>query len=348
MTTATEVRVLRYPRAEVLPEDFELVEQVLEPLQPGQVVVRNTWTSADPNMRIRLRPQSPAGYFPSFGLGRPMDNIPTVGIVDESRHPDFPVGSTVWHAQGWRSHAVVDADADANATNGLAKLRVLDVSAVGERAYLGPLGGIGLSAYVGLKTIDALEANGTIWVSAAAGAVGSLVCQIAEASGLRVVASAGSDEKVEWLLDELGVDAAFNWRGGDLPAALERCAPEGLDFYFDSVGGSHLDAALDVMNVGGRICLCGAISEYGGAASGPTNLFLATSKSLTLRGFRASANGHLMPEMHQLLAPWIAGGRLRFQESVYEGLPNAPRALADLLAGRTLGKALVDLRPPWS
>lgn len=342
MVTSTEYQVVSYPEDEVTQENFELVERELRPLRPGEVLVRNTWTSVDPNMRLRLLPQAPAGYFPSFALGRPMDNVLTVGVVEESRHRDVSEGSTVWHALGWRSHAIVDP-AD-NAMNGLAKLKVLDVSTVEDRAYLGPLGGIGLSAYVGLQVVDALEASGTIWVSAAAGAVGSLVCQIAKKSGLRVVASAGTDEKVEWLLAELGVDTAFNWRAPDLAAAVARSAPEGLDFYFDSVGGQHLEAAIGAMNVGGRISLCGAISEYGGTASGPRNLFLATSKSLTLRGFRASTNGHLLPQMQQLLAPRIADGSLKFQESVYDGLESAPLALSDLLAGRTIGKALVDLR----
>jgi NADPH-dependent curcumin reductase CurA len=337
----TQVQVTQLPAGEVGQEHFEVVTTDLPDLGPGQVLVRNTWTSVDPGLRLRLRADAPAGYFAAFSVGEAMDGIFTVGVVEESRDEGFPVGSTVWHSYGWRSHAVVDADE--TAMNGIANLRVLDVDRAPAQTYLGPLGAMGLTAYAGLRVIDALNGGGTIWVSAAAGAVGSLVCQIAAITGLRVVASAGSDDKVAWLLDELGVDAAFNWRSGPLGDALRDAAPEGLDFYFDAVGGTHLEAALDAVNDNGRLALCGSISEYEGEPAGPRNLFLAISKNLTLRGFRGSAHVGLFDEMQQRLGGWIADGRLAYRESVYEGLEAAPAAIVDMMAGRTTGKTLVRI-----
>ncbi|MGY0385672.1 NADP-dependent oxidoreductase [Nocardioides sp. WG-D5] len=341
---STQVHVVTLPDGDVRPEHFELVSVDLPDPEAGQVLVRNTWTSVDPGMRLRLRADAPEGYFPAFPLGEPMDGIFTVGVVEESRAEGFPVGATVWHSYGWRSHAVVDPGEVA--MNGVADLRVLDVEQLSPQTYLGPLGPMGLTAYAGLHVIDALDAGedtSTIWVSAAAGAVGSLVCQIAKLSGLRVVASAGTAEKVAWLRDEIGVDAAFGWRDRPLVESLRDAAPEGLDLCFDNVGGSHLEAALAAMNNRGRIALCGSISEYEGAAAGPDNLFLATSKNLTLRGFRGSAHVRLLDEMQQRVGGWLAEGRLHYRESVYDGLAQAPRAIADMMAGRTTGKTLVRI-----
>ena len=341
---STQVHVVTLPDGDVRPEHFELVSVDLPDPEAGQVLVRNTWTSVDPGMRLRLRADAPEGYFPAFPLGEPMDGIFTVGVVEESRAEGFPVGATVWHSYGWRSHAVVDPAEVA--MNGVADLRVLDVEQLSPQTYLGPLGPMGLTAYAGLHVIDALDAGedtSTIWVSAAAGAVGSLVCQIAKLSGLRVVASAGTAEKVAWLRDEIGVDAAFGWRDRPLVESLRDAAPEGLDVYFDNVGGSHLEAALAAMNNRGRIALCGSISEYDGAPAGPENLFLATSKNLTLRGFRGSAHVRLLDEMQQRVGGWLAEGRLHYRESVYDGLAQAPRAIADMMAGRTTGKTLVRI-----
>ena len=203
--------------------------------------MRNTWTSVDPGLRLRLRPDAPAGYFVAFPLGRAMDGVMAVGEVVESRADGFAPGDIVSHAQGWREYAVVDPTAEQ--LGGVGTLTRLDVSRAEAQWYLGPLGGMGLTAYAGLHVIDALRGGETVWVSAAAGAVGSLAVQIAKLSGNRVIASAGSDEKVTWLRETLGVDA-FNYRDGDLGAQLRALAPEGIDAYFDSVGGDHLEAAL--------------------------------------------------------------------------------------------------------
>jgi hypothetical protein len=337
---AYALQVSRYPTGQVTEDVFDLVPVDVPALSDGQVLVRTTWTSVDPGLRLRLRPDAPEGYFPAFPLDRPMDGIVTLGVVEDSRAADFPVGATVWHSYGWRTHAVVDAAEVA--MNGLASLRVLDVDGVAPPTYLGPLGPMGLTAYAGLFVIGAVDDEPrTIWVSAAAGAVGTLVCQMARQLGHRVVASAGSDEKVRWLLDEIGVDAAFDRRQGDLGASLAQAAPDGIDLYFDSVGGEHLEAAIAAMRPFGRIALCGSIGDYERDPSGPRNLFLATSKNLTLRGYRGSAHVDLLEEMQRRVRPWIEDGSMTVAETVYEGLSQAPRALADLMAGRTTGKTLV-------
>lgn len=339
--TSAQLQVLSYPDGEVGPENFEVVEVDLPSPRPGQVLVRNTWTSVDPGVRLRLRPEAPSGYFSAFALGAPMDGILTVGEVLESQAPGFAVGDTVWHSLGWREHAIVDAGAEM--MNGVGTLKVLDVEDTPPQWYLGPLGAMGLTAYSGLAVARALEGRQWLWVSAAAGAVGALVAQIAVQLGHKVVASAGSAEKVAWLLDEVGVEAAFNYREEAPAHALPRLAPEGIDVYFDNVGGDHLEAALDAMRPFGRISLCGSISDYESTATGPRNLFLATAKHLTLTGFRGSLHVDLLDEMQTRVSDWLRNGSITYRESVYEGLDQAPRAMADMLAGRTTGKTLVRL-----
>jgi NADPH-dependent curcumin reductase CurA len=335
-----EVRVRRYPVGEVTPADFEVVEMEVADPGAGQVLVRNTWTSVDPGLRLRLRPDAPAGYFVAFPLGQAMDGVMAVGEVVESRAPGFSPGDIVSHAQGWREYATVDPAAVQ--LGGIGTLTRLDVTEAEPQWFLGPLGGMGLTAYAGLHVVDALRGGETVWISAAAGAVGSLAAQIAKLTGNRVIASAGSDDKVAWLREELGVDA-FNYRDGDLGAQLQALAPEGIDVYFDSVGGAHLEAALDHLNRNGRVAMCGSISEYESEAKGPGNLFLTVSKDLTLRGFRGSSNLHLMAEMQRQMAGWLRCGEVVHRASVFEGLEAAPEALAAMIAGRTTGKTLVSI-----
>jgi len=333
-----EVRVRRYPVGPVSRDDFDVVDTETPDLLPGQVLVRNTWTSVDPGLRLRLRPDAPAGYFVAFPLGRAMDGIMTVGEVVESRAAGFTAGDVVSHAQGWREYAVVDPAAEQLA--GIGTLTRLDISRAEAQWYLGPLGGMGLTAYAGLHVVDALKGGETVWVSAGAGAVGSLAVQIAKLAGNRVIASVGSDEKVAWLRDVLGVEA-FNYHHG--LDGLSELAPDGIDVYFDSVGGGHLETALEHLNRNGRVSICGSISEYESESKGPRNLFLAVSKDLTLRGFRGSSNLDLMDEMQQRMAGWLRSGELVHRETVYDGLESAPDALAAMIAGRTVGKTLVSI-----
>ena len=303
--------------------------------------MRNTWTSVDPGLRLRLAARAPAGYFPAFGLHSALDGILTVGEVIESRAEGFSAGDTVSHASGWRDYAVVTAATPA--LGGLGTLTRLDTGLAPARRYLGPLGGMGLTAYAGLYDAAGLRDGDVVWVSAAAGAVGSLAAQFAKLRGHRVIGSAGSDEKVSYLLDELGLDAAFNYRTGPVADLLRAAAPDGIDVYFDCVGGDHLEAALGALRRWGRVALCGAVSQYGCAAGGPANLFQATANDLTLRGFRGSSYLNRMDDMVRDVSGWLADGRLRYCETIVDGLERAPEALARMLAGDTIGKTLVRI-----
>jgi NADPH-dependent curcumin reductase CurA len=336
-----EVQLASYPLGELRRSDFRIVEAPVRDPLLGEVVVRNTWTSVDPGLRLRLAESAPAGYFAPFRLCAPLDGILTVGEVIESRADGFAAGDTVWHASGWRDYAVV-ADR-APALGGLGTLTRLDTRLAPAQRYLGPLGGMGLTAYAGLFDAAGLREGDVVWVSAAAGAVGSLAAQFAKLRGHRVIGSAGSDEKVSYLLDELGLDAAFNHRAGRVGDLLRAAAPEGIDVYFDCVGGDHLEAALGALRRWGRVALCGAVSQYGRPQRGPANLFQATANDLTLRGFRGSSHLHRMGDMVRDVSGWLADGRLRYRETIVDGLERAPEALARMLAGDTIGKTLVRI-----
>jgi NADPH-dependent curcumin reductase CurA len=341
--TGREVQVVAYPHGEIRQSDFQVVEVPVPTPRPGEVLVRNTWTSVDAGLRLRLRERQPEGYFPSFPLREAMDGIMTIGEIVESRADGFAPGDTVWHASGWREYSVVEAGTPA--LGGVGTLRRLDVSETPPSAYLGVLGGNGLTAYAGLFRVADLRDGDVVWVSAAAGAVGSLVAQMARIRGHRVIGSAGSAEKVRYLLDELGLDAAFDYKSGPLLELLRDAAPDGIDVYFDNVGGDHLEAAIGALRKNGRVAMCGAISEYDAPEPppGPSNLFLLVAKDLTIRGFRGSTNVDLMEAMLRDMGGWVRDGRIRYQETVIEGLENAPVALARLLRGDTAGKTIVRI-----
>jgi len=337
------VHLVRHPNGEVRESDFRIVDVDVAGPGHGEVLVRNTWTSVDAAHRLRLREKAPPGYFAAFALGQAMDGIATVGEVVASRADGFEVGDTVRHAAGWRDYALIEAARPA--LGGIGTLARVDTDAAAPEAYLGALGGSGLTAYVGLFDVAGLRDGDVVWVSAAAGSVGSLVAQMAKLSGHRVIGSAGSDDKVSYLLDELGLDAAFNYKAGPLAQLLRGAAPDGIDVYFDNVGGDHLEAALGTLRQGGRVAMCGAISEYEDPrpAPGPSNLFLAVANDLTLRGFRGSSYADAMPEMQHAVGGWLRDGRLRYQETIVEGLERAPEALVKLLGGATIGKTLVRI-----
>jgi NADPH-dependent curcumin reductase CurA len=341
--TGREVHLVAYPRGEVRASDFEVVDAPVREPGPGEVLVRNTWTSVDAALRLRLREHAPAGYFTSFQPGEPMDGIATVGEVVESGADDFRPGDVVRHGAGWREFAVVEAGKAA--LGGVATLTRVDADIAPPEAYLGVLGGSGLTAYVGLFRMADLRDGDVIWVSAAAGSVGSLVAQFAKLRGHRVIGSAGSDAKVTYLRHELGLDAAFNYKRGAVADLLREAAPDGIDVYFDNVGGDHLQAALGALRKRGRVVMCGAISEYDASAPppGPTNLFQAVANDLTIRGFRASSNVDLMDEMTHVVGGWLRDGRLRYEQTVVDGLEHTAEALARLLRGDTAGKTVVRI-----
>jgi NADPH-dependent curcumin reductase CurA len=340
-----EIHPIAYPDGDVRSDDFRVVEAVVREPGPGEVVVRNTWTSVDAALRLRLREHAPEGYFGAFALGAPMDGILTVGEVVDSRAEGFEVGDTVRHAFGWRDYAVVRAGEAGLA--GVGTLMQVDPELAPPRAYLGLLGGSGLPAYVGLFEIASLEEDDVVWVSAAAGSVGSLAAQIAKINGNRVIGSAGSDDKVAFLRDELGLDAAFNYRAGPLPELLREAAPDGIDVYFDNVGGDHLEAAIGALRNHGRIVACGSISRYNDAepTPAPRNLFMVVTKRLLMQGF--IINDHY-GEFSQFLAAaseWFRDGRLRYRETLVDGIQNAPKAFLGLLRGENIGKMLVKVGP---
>jgi NADPH-dependent curcumin reductase CurA len=341
--TGREVHVARYPRGEVRETDFRILETHVPEPADGQVLVRNTWTSVDAAHRLRLRARAPAGYFAAFALSEAMDGIATVGEVVASRADGFEVGDTVRHAAGWRDYAVVRAGSPA--LGGLATLTRVDTDAAAPEAYLGALGGSGLTAYAGLFDVAGLRDGDVVWVSAAAGSVGSLVAQMAKLRGSRVIGSAGSAAKVSYLLDELGLDAAFDHTAGPLGELLRAAAPEGIDVYFDNVGGEHLEAAIGALRRHGRVAMCGAISEYDASlpGPGPSNLFQAIANDLTLRGFRGSSHVDRIDDMVRDVGAWLREGRIRYRQTVVDGLERAPEALVRLLRGETTGKTLVRI-----
>ena len=343
MSVGREVQVVAYPRGELRDDDFAVVEAEVRAPQDGEVLVHNRWTSIDAALRLRLRERAPAGYFASFPLHQAMDGISTVGVVVESRADGFAAGDWVAHASGWREYALVEAGREA--LGGVGTLRRIDVEAAEPQAYLGVLGGSGLTAYAGLVHVAELREGDTVWVSAAAGSVGLIVAQLAKARGHRVVGSAGSPDKLAYLRDELGLDAVFDYKRGPVAELLAAAAPDGIDVYFDNVGGDHLAAALVSLRAWGRVAMCGAISEYGASdpVPGPDNLFLAVAKNLTLRGFRGSSYVHLRGEMEQAIAALLRDGSMRVPETVVDGLERAPEALARLLRGETIGKTVVRI-----
>lgn len=329
-----EIHLASRPHGMPTADNFRLVETELPPLQPGQVRVRNTVMSVDPYMRGRMNDAK--SYVPPFALDAPLDGG-AVGEVTESRHDRVPVGATVLHRLGWREQATVDGD----------HVKVLDTDAAPASAYLGVLGMPGLTAYVGLTRIAALKDGDTVFVSGAAGAVGSVAGQVARNLGAaRVIGSAGSKEKVGYLLDELGFDAAFDYHDGPVAEQLRGAAPDGLDVYFDNVGGDHLEAAIGAMKPFGRLALCGAISQYNAEqpAPGPRNLWLLVPRRLTMRGFLVGDHGDLAEEYLAHAARWRADGRLRSRETYVDGLPQAVDAFLGLYTGQNLGKMLVRLR----
>ncbi|MBT8367076.1 MAG: NADP-dependent oxidoreductase, partial [Deltaproteobacteria bacterium] len=246
------------------------------------------------------------------------------------------VGDFVLGMFGWREYFISDG-------TGLIKI---DPQIAPIQAYLGTVGMPGLTAYVGLLDIGKPKEGETVFVSAAAGAVGSIVCQIAKLKGCNVLGSAGSDEKVSWLLQEAGVDAAFNYKAvDDVIAEVGRQCPKGIDVYFENVGGVHLQAALEHMNTFGRIVMCGAISMYNATEPipGPPNLFYATTKQLTLQGFIVREHLAKLPQFYTDMGKWIAEGKINCKETIVDGLENAPQAFIGLFKGQNFGKMIVKI-----
>lgn len=328
-TTARQWQLVRRPQGRPDPADFELVEAELADPADGQVLVRNVFSSVDPYMRGRMN--EGRSYAPPYRLGEPMYGG-AVGVVAAAGSDALPVGTAVLHNAGWRTHALLPATA----------CQPVDPAGVGLAAYLGVLGMPGMTAYVGLFDIGQPRPGETVFVSAAAGAVGSIVGQLAHEHGCRVVGSAGSAEKCRWLTDDLGFDAAINYHDGHLTRALAQAAPDGVDVYFDNVGGDHLQAALAAMNDFGRIAACGMISQYNEPTPGPTNLFLVVGRRLRMQGFIISDHAERRGAFLEHVGGLLRAGRLRSEQTVVDGVENHVRAFLDLLdGGHHRGKLLV-------
>ncbi|MDQ1010964.1 NADPH-dependent curcumin reductase CurA [Streptomyces sp. V4I23] len=315
------------------PEDFALREaEVTEPGE-GRVLVRNLYFSVDPYMRGRMNDVK--SYVPPFQLDHPMEGG-AVGEVVASNAEGFAVGDHVLHGLGWREYASVPAQHAVKVDASLAPLS----------AYLGVLGMTGLTAYAGLFEVASFKEGDVVFVSGAAGAVGSQVGQMARIKGAsRVIGSAGSDEKVKRLVEEYGFDAAFNYKNGPVAQQLKEAAPDGIDVYFDNVGGDHLEAAISSFNVGGRATICGMIAQYNDTepAPGPRNLALIIGKRLRLQGMLVNDHSALQPQFVQDVAGWIASGELKYDETVVEGIENGYDAFTGLLRGENTGKMIVSL-----
>ena len=332
-TVSREIHLKNRPIGLPSESDFELVTVPVPAPEAGAVLVRNLYMSVDPYMRGRMTDQQ--SYVQPFQMGQPLDGG-CVGQVVQSQGGKFQVGDYVLGRKGWREYYVSDG----------AELTRIDPTLAPVQAYLGTLGMPGLTAYVGLLDIGRPKAGETVFVSAAAGAVGTVVCQIAKLKDCRVVASAGSQAKVAWLREVAGVDAAFNYKDvGSLTAELGKHCPNGVDVYFENVGGAHLEAALEHMNNFGRIVLCGMISHYNEStpASGPRNLRFAVRKRLTLQGFIVSDHLERQAQFYADMGAWIAAGKIKWQETILEGIENAPKAFIGLFKGENVGKMLVKL-----
>ena len=326
------------PAGETTVDNFRLVETPLPAeLAEGQVLVRHHYLSLDPYMRMRMNDVK--SYAPPQALGAVMVGG-TAGVVLASRHPKFAVGDHVVGGGGWQEHAVVEGPA-------LAMLRKVDTTQVPLQAYLGAVGMPGVTAWVGLQMIIAPKAGETVVVSAASGAVGGVVGQLAKARGCRVVGIAGGPDKCAYVVDELGFDACIDYKQhrdvAALTAALRQAAPGGIDGNFENVGGTVLDAVMANMNDFGRIALCGMIAGYDDEPIPMAQPRLILTARLKVQGFIVSEHMNLWPEALKELGQRVASGQLKYRETIAQGLDAAPEAFLGLLKGRNFGKQLVKL-----
>jgi NADPH-dependent curcumin reductase CurA len=331
--TGREYHLASRPVGWPTPANFALVDVEVPEPGPGQVLVRNTYLSVDPYMRGRMNDVK--SYVPPFQVGQVLDGG-AMGEVIASGSDQVPVGATVVHNFGWRELALFDAK----------YAQVVDPSATPSPAtYLGALGIPGLTAYVGLIDIANMHEGDVVFVSGAAGAVGSIAGQLAKMRGAsRVIGSAGSAAKVKHLTEDLGFDAAFNYKDGPTRPQLKRLAPDGIDVYFDNVGGEQLEASIAALNRFGRVAVCGAISQYNESEPvGPRNMALIITKRLTLRGFIVLDHNDRQAAFVEEVGGWLREGKVKFEETVVDGLENAPDAFLGLLRGENLGKMLVKI-----
>ncbi len=328
-----EIRLVARPQGVPGEDLFEVAETPIPDPADGQLLIRNAYFSVDPYMRPRMN--DVRSYVAPFTLGEAMTGG-AVGQVVASRNATHPEGSWVVHGLGWREWALSDGSG----------LRRIDPSVAPVSTSLGVLGMPGLTAYYGLFELGEPIQGETVFVSGAAGAVGSTVGQMAKIAGCRVVGSAGSEEKLDWLR-ELGFDEGFNYHERRVREALADLAPDGIDIYFDNVGGEHLEAAIGALRRGGRVAACGSISRYNDVepTPGPRNMFMVVTKRLRIQGYIVSDHFDRFGEFHAKAQEWVHDGKLRYRETVVEGIENGPLAFLGLLRGENIGKMLVNVGP---
>jgi NADPH-dependent curcumin reductase CurA len=325
-----EVRLASRPLGDPTLDLFTVASVEVPDPQPGEILVRNLYISVDPYMRGRMNDAK--SYVPPFEIGKTMTGS-AIGRVLQSNDPAVAVGALVSSFYGWREGFVAPAK----------DVQAIDPKGAPISAFLGALGMTGLTAWGGLFKIAALQNGETVFVSGGAGAVGGVACQLAKLHGCKVIASAGTAEKLAFLRDELKVDYPFDYHDGEPLAHLQKAAPEGIHVYFDNTGGPQLEAALSSLRPHGRIALCGAISGYNHPQPGPRNLPMAIGKRLRLEGFIVSDFVGDLAEFHKEAIPALASGKLLHIETIIEGIDNAPAAFLSLLrSGDThIGKLLV-------
>jgi NADPH-dependent curcumin reductase CurA len=323
MTASREIHLVRRPQGMPRPEDFAVVEGAVGEPGAGEMLVQNLLMSVDPYMRPRFNADQALGEA-LIGGG--------IGRVIGSRNAKFAEGDIVRHGAGMRERFVSDG-------RGVSLIRTdpdLPLS-----VHMHALGGTGLTAYGGLLEVGKLKDGEQVFVSTAGGAVGSVAAQIAKIKGCYVVGSTGTDDKAAWLRDVAGLDAVVNYKSEPLREALTMATPKGIDVYFENVGGAHLDAALTRMNPHGRIPVCGMISTYNGGGEGVRNLFLLIYSRVDMQGFVASDFGHLNAAFVSDMTTWLKDGRIKYQETVLDGIERAPEGLIGLFEGRNAGKMII-------
>ena len=334
-TPATQNRQWRLksrPVGLIKPSDFDFVSQPISEIGEGQILIRNIYLSLDPAMRGWLMDRP--SYIPPVQIGDVMRGL-TVGVVEKSKHPNFAPGDQVQGMFGWQEYALSKGE-------GVTKL---PESSLPLSAYLGLFGLAGLTSYCGLLEVGLPKAGETLLVSGAAGSVGSLVGQIGKIKGLRVIGIAGSDEKCNWLTNDLGFDAAVNYKRPDFLKQLKTACAHGVDLYFENVGGEILNAALSLMNNFGRVVVCGLISQYNAIAPapGPSNFVTILSKRLTVQGFIATDYSAKAKDMIRDFTEWHRSGRLKYRVDLVKGLEAAPTAINKLFDGSNQGKLIVQI-----
>lgn len=329
--TSREIRLASRPAGVPTASNFTLSETTLEPLRDQQVLVRNRFMSVDPYMRGRMNDRE--SYVPPFEIGKVLEGG-AVGEVIESRSSEFKAGDIVTSRYGWREAFIADPKELHGVSDAVHPLSI----------YLGTLGMTGMTAWAGLTMVE-VKAGDVIYISGAAGAVGNMAGQLAKLRGCRVIGSAGSEEKVRHLIEECGFDAAFNYKTAPVLDQLNRAAPDGIDVYFDNVGGESLEAALAALRVHGRIIACGGISGYNEESPkpGPSNLFNMTTKRLTMKGMIVGDWMDRQNEFEKEVGDHYQAGKLKSMETVVMGLDQAGEAFIGLFEGKNIGKMVVKL-----